>query len=170
MVNLEILLQPRQHVKKQRHHFADKGLCSQSYSFSSSDVWMWELDHKEGWAPKDWCFWTVVLKKTPESPLDSQEIKPVNLKEINPEYSLEGLMLRLKLQYFGHPMWRVDSLEIPWCWERLKAKGEEGCRGWDGWMHQWLHRHEFEQTLGDSEGQGSLVCCSPWSRKELDTT
>ena len=73
---------------------------------------MWELDHKEGWALKNWCFWTVVLEKTLESPLDSKEIKPVNLKEINPEYSLEGLMLKLKLQYFGHLMWRVDSLEV----------------------------------------------------------
>ena len=72
--------QPRQHVKKERHHFADKGLDSQSYGFSSSHTWMWELDHKEGWAPKNWCFWTVVLEKTPESPLDSKEIEPVNLK------------------------------------------------------------------------------------------
>ena len=71
---------PIQWVKKQRHHFADKGLCSQSYGFSSSHVWIWELDHKEGWALKNWCFWTVVLKKTLESPLDCKEIKPVNLK------------------------------------------------------------------------------------------
>ena len=71
---------PRQHIKKQRHHFADKGPYSQSYSFSSSQVQMWELDHKEGWGPKDWCFWTVVLQKTLESPLDCKEIKPVNTK------------------------------------------------------------------------------------------
>ena len=68
-----------------------------------------ELDHKEGWAPKNWCFWTVVLEKTLESPLDCKEIKPVNPKEINPEYSLEGLILKLKLQYFGHLMRRVDQ-------------------------------------------------------------
>ena len=68
----------RKHIKKQRHHFADKGSYTQSYDFSSSHVWMWELDHKEDWASKNWCFWTVVLEKTPESPLDSKEIKPVN--------------------------------------------------------------------------------------------
>ena len=70
----------RQHIKKQRHHFANKGPSSQSYGFSSSHVWMWKLDHKEGWVLKNWCFWTVVLEKTLESPLDSKEIKPVNPK------------------------------------------------------------------------------------------
>ena len=72
---------------------------------------MWELDYKESWVPKNWCFWTVVLEKTLESPLDCKEIQPVNLKEISPEFSWEGLMLKLKLQYFGHFMWRADSLE-----------------------------------------------------------
>ena len=72
--------QPRQHIKKQRHYIADKGLYSQSYGFSSSHVWMWELDHNESWAPKNWCFWTMVLEKTLESPLDYKEIKPVNPK------------------------------------------------------------------------------------------
>ena len=76
----------------------------------SSNVWMWELDYKESWAPKNWCFWTVVVEKTLESPLDCKEIQPINLK-ISPEYSLEGLMLKLKLQYFGHLMWRADSFE-----------------------------------------------------------
>ena len=71
---------PRQHIKKQRHYFADKDPPSQSYCFSSSPVWMWELDHKEGWAPKNWCFWTTVLEKTFENPLDRKEIKPVNAK------------------------------------------------------------------------------------------
>ena len=70
--------QPRQHIKKQRHYFANKGLSSQSYSFSSSGFWMWELDYKEIWAPKNWCLWTMVLEKTLESPLDSKEIKPIN--------------------------------------------------------------------------------------------
>ena len=100
--------QPRQHSKKQRPYFANKGPSSQSYGFSSSHVWMWELDHKESWAPKNWCFWTVVLEKTLESPLDSN-IKPSILKEISPEYSMEELMLRLKLQSFGHLIWRTDS-------------------------------------------------------------
>ena len=71
----------RQGIEKQRHYFADKGPSSQSYGFSSSHVWMWELDHKEGWAPKNWYFWTVVLEKTLERPFDSKEIKPVNPKE-----------------------------------------------------------------------------------------
>ena len=81
---------PSQHIKKQRHDFANKRLYSQSYGFSSRHVWMWELDCKESWVLKSWCFWTIVLEKTLESPLDC--------KEISPEYSLEGLMLKLKLQ------------------------------------------------------------------------
>ena len=71
----------------------------------------WELDYKESWAPKNWCFWTVVLEETLKSPLDCKEIQPVHPKEISLEYSLEGLMLKLRLQYFGHLMWRTDSLE-----------------------------------------------------------
>ena len=71
---------PRQHIEEQRHHFADKGLYSQSYGFSSSYVWLWELDHKVGWVPKNWCLQTVLLEKTLESPLDSKEIKSVNAK------------------------------------------------------------------------------------------
>ena len=100
---------PRQHIKKQRHYFAIKGLSNQSYGFSSSHVRMWELYHKEGWVLKNWSFQTVLLGKTVEILLDSKEIKPVNPKEINPEYSLEGL--KLKLQHFGHLMLRADSLE-----------------------------------------------------------
>ena len=74
----------RQHIIKQRHYFADKGLSSQNYGFSSSHVWMWEFEHKEGWLPKNWCFWIAVLEKTPESPLDSKEIQPVNPKRNQP--------------------------------------------------------------------------------------
>ena len=103
--------QARQHIKKQRRYFADKGPSFQSYGFSSSHVWRWELDYKESWAPKNWCFWTVVLKKTLDNPLECKEINQSILKEISPEYSLEGLMLKLKLQYLGHLMWRVNSLE-----------------------------------------------------------
>ena len=76
----EKLWQPRQHIKKQRHYFADRVLSSQSYGFSSSNVWMWESDHKESWAPKNWWFWTVVLEKTIEIPLDCKEIQPVHSK------------------------------------------------------------------------------------------
>ena len=74
----EKLYQPRQHIKKQRHNFANKGLSSQGYGFSSGHVWMWELDYEENWVPKNWCFWIVVLEKTLESPLDCKEIQPVH--------------------------------------------------------------------------------------------
>ena len=104
--------QPRQHIKKQRHYFANEGLSSQGYGFSSGHVWMWELDCEEGWMPKNWCFWTVVLEKTLESPLDFKEIQPIHPKgDQSWGCSLEGLMLKLKLQYFDHLMWRADSLE-----------------------------------------------------------
>ena len=92
-------------MKKQKHYFTNKGPSSQSYGFSSSHVWMWELNYKESWVLKNWCFWTMVLEKTLER--STQSI----LKEISPEYSLEGLMLKLKLQYFGHLIWRTDSFE-----------------------------------------------------------
>jgi len=103
--------QPRQHIKKQKHYFADKSLYSQSYVFSSSHVRMWELGHKEGWAPQNWCFWTVVLQKTLENPLDCKEIKPVNPKGNQSWIFMEGLMLKLKLQYISDLLWGADSLE-----------------------------------------------------------
>ena len=92
------------------------------------------------------------------------------LKEINPEYSLKRLMLKLKLQYFGHLIWRTDSLEKTLMRERLKVGGEGDNRGWDemvGWHHP-LDGHEFEQALGVGDGLGSLACCSPRGRKESD--
>ena len=95
---------------------------------------MWELDYKECWALKNWFFWTVVLEKTLESPLDCKEIQPVHPKVYQFVCSLEGLMLKLKLQYFGHLMWRTDSFERPWCWERSKTGGEGNNRRRDGWM------------------------------------
>ena len=85
------------------------------------------------WALKK-CFWTVVLEKTLESPWTARRSNQSILKEINPESSLEGLMLKLKLQYFGHLMWRADDQKRPWCWASLKAGGEGDARGWDGWM------------------------------------
>ena len=102
---------PRQHIKKQRHHFADKDLFSQNYGFSSNHVWIWELDHKEGWALKNWCFQTVCWRRLLRAPWTARRSNQSILKEINSGYSLEGLMLKLKLQYFGHLMWRADSLE-----------------------------------------------------------
>ena len=96
-------------VLKGRHYFANKGPSIQSNHFSSSYVWMWELNHKEGWMPKNWCFWTMVLEKTLWVPWTARGSNQSILKELNPGYSLEGLML--KLQYFGHLMPRADSLE-----------------------------------------------------------
>ena len=119
---------PRQQLKKQRYHFTDKGGFSQSYGFSSSHVCMWELDYKESWVMKNWCFWTVVLEKTLESPLNSRKSSRSIPKEINPEYSLEGLILKLKLQYFGHLMWTVDPLEntlVLWIIEGRRKRGQQ---------------------------------------------
>ena len=136
--------QPRQHIKKQRHYFANKGPSSQSYGFSSSHVRMWELDHKESWAPKNWCFWTGGLEKTLQSPLDSKEIQPVNPKG-SPEYSLAGLMLRLKLQNFWPPdakNWltgKDPDAGKDWRWEE-KGTTEDEMVGW----HHWLYGHELE--------------------------
>ena len=106
--------------RQQRHYFANKGLYSCTNDFSSIPVWMWELDHKEDWALKNLYFWTVVLEKTLESPLDCKEIKR--------EYSLEELMLKPKPQYFGHLMWRANSLEKALMLERLRVRGERGNR------------------------------------------
>ena len=122
---------PRQHIKKQRHHIAIKGLCTQSYGFSSRYAWIWESDHKESWAPKNWCFWIVVLEKTPACPLDNRRSNQSIQKEISPEYSLEGLML--KLQYFGHLMQTANLLEKT----LMLGKTEGPRRGWK--RMRWLH-------------------------------
>jgi len=149
-------------------------------STSSSHVWMWELDHEESWVPKNWCFWTVVLEKTLESPLDCKEIQPVDHKG-NQSWIFIGRtdtkagtpILKLELQYFGHLMqtknwfiWKDSDAGKDW---RLEEKGmtEDKMVGW----HHWLDGHEFEQALGAGDGQGSLVCCSPFLQsKELDMT
>ena len=123
---------------------------------------MWRLDHEEDWVPKNWCFL--------ESPLGSKEIEQVNPKGINPEYSLEELMLKLKLQYFAHLKQRADSLKKTLMLGKIEGKRwrrrEDKMVGW----HDRLNGHEFEQTQGDSEGKGSLACYTPWGCKELDWT
>ena len=155
--------QSRQLIKKQRHYFADKGPFSQSYVFSTSHVWMWELNHKESWVPKNWCFWLVVLEKTLESSLNCKEIQLVNPK--------------------GNQSWIFigrtdDEAEAPILWPPnaknwIIGKDPYVRKDWrqgEKWMtedemigwHYQLNGHEFEQTLGDSEGQESLACCSPW--------
>ena len=125
---------PRQHIKKQKHCFDNKGLSGQSYGFSNSHVWMWELDHKEDWEPMNWCFWIVVLEKPHESPLDSK-IKPINLIGNQPWKFSE----RTDAKAEAIILWSPDAeswliWERPWCWERLRARGEGRNRGWDGWM------------------------------------
>ena len=103
--------QPRQHIKKWRHYFSNKVLSSQSYGFPSSHVWMWELDYKESRAPKNWCFWIVVLEKTLESPLDCKEIQPVHPKGDQSWVFIGRIDVEAETQYFGHLMQRTDSFE-----------------------------------------------------------
>ena len=126
---------------------------------------MWELDQKEGWVPKNWCFWIVVLGSLLRV-LYCKENNQSILKKISPEYSLEGLMLKLKLQYFGHLTQRADSLEKTLILGKIECKRRRQERTW----HYWFNGHEFEQAPGDGGGQGSLVCSSPWGLKESDTT
>ena len=112
-----------------------RSVWSMVYGFSSSHVWIWELDHKESWALKNWCFWTVVLDNTLESPLDSKEIKQFNPKGNQSSILLEGLMLKLKLQYFGHLMRRTDSLEKPLMLGKIEGsrrRGQQRMRWLDG--------------------------------------
>ena len=126
--------QPRQHIKKQRHYFANKCLSSQACGFSSSQVWMWELDYKESWAQKNWCFWTVVLEKTLKSPL-GKEIQPVHPKG-DQSWIFIGKDWCRSWNSSTLATWCKDltHLKRPWCWERLKAGGEGDDRGGDGWM------------------------------------
>ena len=162
--------QPRQHIKKQRHYFANKGLSSQGYGFSSGHICMWELDYKESWAPKNWCFWTVMFEKTLESPLESTKIQPVHPKG------------NQSLIFFG----RTDAeAETPILWPTdvknwLIGKDPEAGKDWRwekgttedemvGWYH-WLDGHGFGWTLEVGDGQGSLAYCSSWGHKESDTT
>ena len=108
--------------------------------FSGSPVWMWRLDYKESWAPKNWCFWTVVLEKTLESPWTARKSNQSIVKEISPKYSLEGLMLKLKLQYFGHLIWITDSLEKTLMLGKIKGgrrRGQQRMRWLDGIMPRW---------------------------------
>ena len=160
---LERKAMPRQHIKKQRHYFANKGPSSQSFGFSSSHVWMWEVDYKESWAPKNWCFWTVVLKKTLESPLDCKEIKPVSPKG-NQSWTFIG---RTDAEAETPALWQPNAKN--WLtgkdpdsgkYRRQEEKGitEDEIVGW----HHWLDGHEFEQAPGVVDGHGSLACCSSW--------
>ena len=125
MTNLDSIL-------KSRHYFVNKGLSSQGYDFSSSHVWMWELDCEESWVPKNWCFWTLVLEKTLESPLDFKEIQSVHPKGDESWVSLGRLMLKRNSNTLATWCEGLTHLKRHWCWERLRAGGDGDCRGWDG--------------------------------------
>ena len=152
---------PRQLIKKQRQYLIDKCPSSQSYGFSSSNVWIWELDYKENWVPKNWCFWTVLLENL-QSPLDCKEIKSVNPKG-NQSWIFIG---RTDAEAEAPILWPPDAKNRlirkgldtgkDWRWQE-KGATEDEMAGW----HHCLNGHEFEQTRGGSEGQGSLACCSP---------
>ena len=128
---------PRQCIKKQRHYFADKGLSSKAYGFSGSHAWMWELDHEESRVSRNWCFWTMVLEKTLESPMDCKEIQPVNPKG-NQSWILTGRTdakadtpILWLLQYF---MWRTDSLGKTLMLGKIEGRRRTGRQRIDGWM------------------------------------
>ena len=163
--------QTRQHIQKQRHYFANKGPSSQGYGFSSSHVWMWELDCEEGWVPKNWWFWTVVFEKTLESPLDCKDIQPVHSKGDQP------------WDLFGRTDGKAETLVLwpPHAKSWLIGKDSNAGRDWGqeekgttedemaGW-HHWLDGRESEWTLGVGDGQGGLASCNSWGCKESDMT
>ena len=140
---------------------------SQSYGFSSSHAWMRELDHKEGWALKNYCFWIVVLKKALQSPLDCKEIKPVNPKGNQPWILIERTDAEAETPILWPPdakSWLIGKdpdAGKDWGQEE-KGVTEDEIVGW----HHWLNGHKFEQTPSDAKGQGNLACCSPWGRKQ----
>ena len=156
----------RQHIKKQRHYFVGKGPYSQSYGFSSSHGWMWELDYKKSWMPKNWCFWTVVLEKTLESPFDSKEIKPVNPKINQPLILIGRTVGETETPILWPPdakNWLIGKdpdARKDWRQEEKGTTEDEMVGG-----HHWLDGHEFEQGPGVGNGQGSLECCSPQGRR-----
>ena len=159
------------HIEKPRHYFANKGLSSQGYGFSSGHVWMWELDCEESWAPKNWCFWIVVLEKTLESPLDFKEIHPVHSKGDQSWVFIGRTDAKAETPIFWLPdakSWLIGKdpdAGRDWGQEE-KGMTEDEMAGW----HHWLDGHESEWTPGVGNGQGALECCNSWGCKELDTT
>ena len=137
--------QPRQHIQKQRHYYANKGPSSQGYVFSSSYVWMWQLDYKENWELKNLCFWAVVLEKTLESPLDSKEIQPVHPKGNQSWVFIGRTDAEAETPILIRPhdvknwlIWKDPDAGKDWRWEEKGTEGE--MVGW----HHWLNGHEFE--------------------------
>ena len=161
---------PRQYIKKQRHDFADKGPSSEICGFSSSHVWMWELDYKESWAPKNWCFWTVVLEKTLESPLNCKEILSVH-----PNGNQSWIFIRRTNAEAETPiLWPPDEKNWLVCKDPHAEKDWGGRREWQ--RMRWLDGLTDPMDLSLSKLQeflllkGGLACCSPWGCKESDMT
>ena len=155
--------------QKERHHFAKKGPYSQSYGFSSGHVWMWELDHKEGRMPKNWHFWIAVLTIL-ESPLGhqgDQSCQSQRKSTVNIHWK-DGVETEALIFWppDGKSWLTGKDPDAGKDWRQQKWMTEDEMVGW----HHWLNGHEFEQTPGDSEGQGSLACCSPWGLQESDRT
>ena len=154
--------QPRQHFKKQRHYFANKVMF-----FSSSHVWMWELEHKEGWVPKNWYFWTVMLEKILESPLDCKEIQPVSPKGNESWIFIGRTDAKAETPILWPPdvknwlIWKDPDSRKDWRQEEKGTTVDEMV----GWHHR-LDKREFDQAPGVGDGQGSLAWCSPWVCKE----
>ena len=163
--------QPRQHIKRQRHYFANKGPSNQNCGFSSGHVWMWVLDYEESWALKNWWFWTVVLEKTLESPLDCKEVQLVHPKGNQSWIFIGRTDAEADTPILWPPdvknwlIWKDPDARQDWRQEE-KGMTEDEMVGW----HHWCDGHEFEQSLGVGDGQESLACYNPWGLKESDTT
>ena len=159
MTNLDSLL-------KSRHYFANKGPSSQSYGFSRSDVWMWDLDYNKSWVSNNLCFWTVVLEKTLESPLDCKEIQSAHPKWDQSWVFVGRTDVEPETPILWPPdvkswlIWKDPDAGKDWGQEE-KGMIEEEMVGW----HHRLNGHGFGWTLGDGDGQGGLVCCGSWGRR-----
>ena len=162
MTNLDIIL-------KSRDYFANKSPSSQGYGFSSSHVWMWELNHKESWAPKHWCFWTVILEKTLESPLDCKEIQPVHPKRHQSWVYIGRTVVETETPILWPPDEKSWHLKRPWCWERLRVGREGEDRGWDGWMESPTQRTWVWVNYVSWWWTWRLACCGSWNHKELES-
>ena len=161
-------------ILKSRDIILLKKVSSQSYGFSSSRAWIWKLDHKESWVLMNWSFELWCWKRLLKAPWTARRSNQSILKKTSPEYSLEGLMLKLKLQYFGYLMWRTDSFEKALMLGKLKAGGEVDERGWDGWMASltqwtwvWVNSWSWWWTgrPGVLQSMGSQIFWQDWATK-----
>ena len=165
MTNLDSILKRRDITLSTKVHLV------KAMVFPSSHVWMWELDYKESWVLKYWRFWTIVLEKSLESPLDCKEIQPVHPKGNQSWIFIERTDAEAEIPMLWPSdvknwlVWKDSDSAKDWSQEE-KGMTEDEMAEW----HHWLSGHEFEQTPGVGEGQGSLACCTPWSHKESDTT